>query len=151
MTTTNHAQLISNLLFEYAEYIDDGKLELAASLFEHAQIKISNEPVMIGHEALLALWKKILIIYPCGTPKTKHVVTNPIIDINESGTHACVKSYFNVFQPDQNQNIRLILSGRYHDEFSFKNKKWVWSQRDYTHIDFSGDLSLHLKNFQLRH
>jgi 3-phenylpropionate/cinnamic acid dioxygenase small subunit len=147
----NHAQLISNLLFQYAEYIDDGQLELAADMFSHAQIKISSQKdQFIGKDEILALWKKIIILYPCGTPRTKHVITNPIIQIDELSGLAKVKSYFNVFQPDQNQVIRLILSGRYYDEFQLQNEKWVWSHRDYTHIDFAGDLSLHLKDFQLR-
>jgi len=146
----NHSQMISNLLFEYAEYIDDGKFELAADMFAHAKIKISKSDHLIGRDELLALWRKIIIVYPCGTPRTKHVVTNPIIHIDESTGLAKVKSYFNVFQPDQHQAIRLILSGRYYDEFQYQNEKWVWSHRDYTHIDFAGDLSLHLKNFDLR-
>jgi 3-phenylpropionate/cinnamic acid dioxygenase small subunit len=148
----NHVQLISNLLFQYAEYIDDGQLDSAADMFSHAQIKISSrQDQFIGKDELLALWKKIIILYPCGTPKTKHVITNPIIQIDESLGVAKVKSYFNVFQPDQNQVIHLILSGRYYDEFQLQNEKWVWTHRDYTHIDFAGNLSLHLKDFELRH
>src|SRR5690606_13199100 len=135
---------ISNLLFRYAEYIDGGALEQAADLFRHARIKVplSDEP--IDAAGLLSTWRRLIRIYPCGTPRTKHLVTNVILEIDDEAGTARSRSYYTVYQSTDDFPLQLIAAGRYHDEFQRVDEIWRFSYRDYSLLDMVGDTSAHL-------
>ncbi|MBA6414218.1 nuclear transport factor 2 family protein [Parahaliea sp. F7430] len=145
--SNNSALEISNLLYRYAEYIDSGDLQGAASLFQHATIKTNEQ--LVDAEGLLAVWRQVIQIYPCGTPRTKHVVSNPIIEIDELAKKATCRSYYTVFQCTDKLPLQPVAAGRYHDEFECVEGQWRFSYRDYSKLDFLGDLSAHLKNIEL--
>lgn len=134
---------ICNLLYRYAEAIDEGRLEDAAALFRHARIE-TGAAGPLDADGLLALWRKILVIHPCGTPRTRHLVTNPILDIDEAAGTARVRSCFTVLQATDDLPLQVIASGRYHDRFAHIDGEWCFVERDYRQLDFTGDLSRHL-------
>lgn len=134
---------ICNLLYRYAEAIDEGRLEDAAALFRHARIE-TGAAGPLDADGLLALWRKILVIHPCGTPRTRHLVTNPILDIDEAAGTAQVRSCFTVMQATNDLPLQIIASGRYHDRFARIDGEWCFVERDYRQLDFTGDLSRHL-------
>ncbi|WP_341649193.1 nuclear transport factor 2 family protein [Thauera humireducens] len=135
---------IFNLLYRYAEAIDEGRLEDAAALFRHARIE-TGAAGPLDADGLLALWRKILVIHPCGTPRTRHLVTNPILDIDEAAGTAQVRSCFTVMQATDDLPLQIIASGRYHDRFARIDGEWCFVERDYRQLDFTGDLSRHLR------
>jgi hypothetical protein len=136
---------ITNLLYRYAELMDAGDLESAAALFTHARIKADADgTVVLDSAGLLQLWRGLVKIHPDGTPRTKHVVTNPILDIDEeAGTAAC-RSYYTVLQQTDAVPLQVVAAGRYHDEFERVDGVWRFSFRDYSMLDFTGDLRDHL-------
>ena len=136
---------ITNLLYRYAELIDRGNLEAAAALFNNARIKIQNSTTLLNACELLTLWKQHLLIYPCGTPRTNHLITNPIIELDGSGLRATCRSCYTVYQATEDFPLQPIASGRYHDEFEQKDGVWRFSFRDYSLLDFPGDMRFHLK------
>jgi 3-phenylpropionate/cinnamic acid dioxygenase small subunit len=140
---------IANLLYSYAEFMDSGDFAGAAELFRHARLRVGGEG---GHDGagtvdwntMLSLWRSMVIVYPDGTPRTKHVITNPIIDVDdEAGTAAC-RSYYTVLQQTDDFPLQVIVMGRYHDRFVRADGRWRFSYRDYSMIDQVGDLSHHL-------
>ena len=135
---------ICNLLYRYAEAIDEGRLEDAAALFLHARIQ-TGAAGPLDADGVLALWQRILVIHPCGTPRTRHLVTNPILDIDEAGGSARVSSCFTVLQATDDFPLQIIASGRYHDRFARIDGQWWFVERDYRQLDFTGDLSRHLR------
>lgn len=135
---------ICNLLYRYGEAIDDGRLEAAAALFSHASIETGAGGVLDAG-GLLALWRRILILYPCGTPRTRHLITNPIVDIDEDAGAAQVRSCYTVLQATDDFPLQVIASGRYHDRFERLGGTWRFCVRDYRQLDFTGDLSRHLR------
>lgn len=137
------ATAICNLLYRYAEAIDEGRLEDAAALFRHARIE-TGAAGPLDADGLLALWRKILVIHPCGTPRTRHLVTNPILDIDEAAGTASARSCFTVMQATDDLPLQIIASGRYHDRFARIDGEWCFVARDYRQLDFIGDLSRHL-------
>lgn len=137
------ATAICNLLYRYAEAIDEGRLEDAAALFRHARIE-TGAAGLLDADGLLALWRKILVIHPCGTPRTRHLVTNPILDIDEAAGTATSRSCFTVMQATDDLPLQIIASGRYHDRFTRIDGEWCFVARDYRQLDFIGDLSRHL-------
>ena len=134
---------IINLLYRYAELMDAGDLENVAALFSHASVKTS-EGLVDGAGPLLALWRKHVRIYPCGTPRTKHVITNPILEIDEAAGTAACRSYYSVLQATSELPLQIIAAGRYHDVFTHDGVRWRFAERDYTLLDLTGNLSQHL-------
>jgi 3-phenylpropionate/cinnamic acid dioxygenase small subunit len=136
---------IANLLYRYAECIDTGDLAGAAALFEHARIKVGPGDT-IDAAALLAIWKSLIVMYD-GTPRTKHVTTNPIIEVDEDAGTATCRSYYTVLQQTEGRPLQTIVAGRYHDGFERVGGgegRWRFCYRDLTLIDLVGDISRHL-------
>lgn len=133
---------IANLLYRYAEFIDRGDLEGAARMFSHARIKRGGE--LVDHQQILAVWRRIVVIHPDGTPRTRHLVTNPIIEIDEAADTATCRSCYTVLQALDDFPLQVIAVGRYHDEFQRADGTWRFSFRDYSFMDMRGDLSRHI-------
>ena len=93
---------------------------------------------------MLSLWRGMVIVYPDGTPRTKHVVTNPIIEVDDDATTATCRSYYTVLQQTDGFPLQVIVTGRYHDRFERFDGRWRFAYRDYSLIDAVGDVSHHL-------
>ncbi|EUA56422.1 snoaL-like domain protein [Mycobacterium xenopi 4042] len=93
---------------------------------------------------MLRFWRAAVVLYPDGTPRTKHVVTNPIIEIDEDAGTASCRSYYTVLQQIDDFPLQPIVVGRYHDGFERVDGAWRFCFRDYTLVDLVGDLSRHL-------
>ncbi|MGH8388010.1 MAG: nuclear transport factor 2 family protein [Pseudomonas sp.] len=141
---STHAIYISNLLYRYAECMDSGQLIEAAELFRHARIKVQSHEAFLDHTALLQIWQQRIKLYPCGTPRTRHIISNPIIHIDEASQTAKVRSCYTVLQATDTLPLQPIASGRYVDEFECVDGVWRFSFRDYSYLDMIGDLSGHL-------
>ena len=72
------AVAITNLLYRYAELMDAGDLEGVAGLFRFATVRLSGGQI-VDSDGLLAVWREYVKLYPCGTPRTKHVITNVLL------------------------------------------------------------------------
>ncbi|MFK4793542.1 nuclear transport factor 2 family protein [Sphingobium sp. ZW T5_29] len=140
----NSATAITNLLYRYAELMDAGELEAAAALFERTRVRTGDGAVVEGSAPMLALWRAHVRIYPCGTPRTKHVISNPIVEVDEDAGTATCRSYYTVFQATPDLPLQAICAGRYHDAFVQVDGQWQFSERDYSLLDLVGDLSQHL-------
>jgi 3-phenylpropionate/cinnamic acid dioxygenase small subunit len=140
---------ITNLLFRYAELIDAGDFPALNVLFQHAQIDLIGDggetQGRAGNEVGDMMAEQVML-YEDGTPRTKHVITNPIVEVDEeAGTGEC-RSYYTVFQRvDADQPLQPIITGRYVDRFERVDGTWRWSYRDYSKVEQVGDLSRHLK------
>ena len=148
-SSPNSARLIENLLHTYAELIDAGDLDGVADLFAHGRILGQEgggpETVFEGREGVRKLYGFSTRIYEdTGTPRTKHVTTNAIIDVDEeAGTGTC-RSYFTVLQATDALALQPIIAGRYRDTFHRLDGTW-WFESRTMHVDLVGDLSHHLK------
>jgi hypothetical protein len=136
------ATAITNLLAIYAERIDAGDLDGAARLFEHAEIQLGGGAVTDA-AGLGEVWRSAMIIHADGTPRTRHLVTNPIIEID--GNRASCRSVYTVLQQVDDRPFEAIITGRYLDEFEKVDGSWRFSRRDYAQIDLIGDASRHLR------
>ena len=140
---------ITNLLYRYAELIDSGDFDALGELFAHARIDLvgddgGTETGMPGDQVGQMMSDRV-IRYDDGTPKTKHVITNPIVEVDDDAGTAECRSYYTVFQKaDGDQPLQPIIAGRYVDRFERVDGVWRWSYRDYSRIDQIGDLRRHL-------
>ena len=140
---------IANLLYRYAELIDSGDFESAAALFRHCRVISHQGEATVGEGAamLLGIWREKVIVYPDGTPRTKHVITNPIIAVDEVAGTATCRSYYTVLQQVARNTIAPVICGRYHDGFERVDGQWRFCLRDYSLTDLPGDLSAHLRGW----
>jgi 3-phenylpropionate/cinnamic acid dioxygenase small subunit len=135
---------IANLLYRYAECMDGGDLAGAASLFEHARLRVGGTDDTIDSSTMLRFWKGAVLLYADGTPRTKHLVTNPIIEVNDAAGTASCRSCFTVMQQTDDFPPQTIVTGRYHDQFECVAGLWRYTFRDFRLIDMVGDVSRHL-------
>jgi len=140
---TDSAVEIANLLYRYAELLDGGDLEGTASLFRHARIRMPGGEQVDG-AGVLTVWRRYVKIHGDGTPCTKHLVTNPILDIDEAGGRARCRSCYTVLQAVPGLPLQVVAAGRYHDEFERIEGRWRFSARDYSMLDLKGNLAEHL-------
>jgi 3-phenylpropionate/cinnamic acid dioxygenase small subunit len=143
------ARQIENLLYTYAERIDHGDLDGVAELFTHATIFGQEngppETQFVGVEGARKMYGMSTRLYEDdGTPKTKHITTNAIIEVDdEAGTASC-RSYYCVVQATPALPLQPIIAGRYHDTFQVIDGTWWFATRT-LFVDLMGDLSQHLK------
>ena len=140
---------IENLLYTYAERIDAGNFEGVAALFEDAVITVEgSEDETRGREAVQRLYETTTRRYEDdGTPKTRHITSNAIVEIDEEAGSARSRSVFTVLQCTPGLPLQPIISGRYHDTFVRESVResgaWRFSSRHML-LDLFGDLSQHL-------
>lgn len=136
---------IENLIATYAELVDNGDFAGLGALLAGATFTGSGAPVS-GAADIEQMFRDMLIVYDDGTPRTKHVTTNVIIDAGEGeGTAtATARSYVTVFQARPGLTLQAIMSGRYQDRFERRDGHWRFTERQ-VRVDLAGDLSGHLR------
>jgi hypothetical protein len=134
---------ISALLAAYSDRIDSGDLEGLADLLAHASFGAGEGPLVEGRDKILKLYRGTVRIYDDGTPRTRHLVTNLVVDVDPGGATASAQSYWTVLQATPEMALGPILSGRYRDRFSISDGSWWFTERRII-TDLVGDVSHHM-------
>jgi hypothetical protein len=136
------------LIYGYAERIDAGDFDGLADLLAHAELTFEGyDDVRRGRDEVLALYRRSTRRYPDdGTPKSKHLVTNVVVEIDDSSSPATAtaRSYYTVLQAVPGAlALQPIVAGRYRDRFEQVDGAWRFSGR-HIFVDLVGDLSQHM-------
>lgn len=136
---------IENLIYCYAERIDAGDFRGVAELFRNAEIVSTAHNVKhTGMDEVLEMYTLSCRLYDkTGTPLTKHLTTNVIIELDQNGREANARSYYTVIQATDSLPLQPIISGRYQDRFRKVEKNWEFASREMI-VDLVGDCSAHL-------
>ena len=134
---------IENLISTYAELVDDGDFAGVGHLLADATFIARNVPIT-GRDAIEAMLRDSVIVYEDSTPRTKHLVTNIIVEVDEEAGTAGARSYVTALQALPDLPLQPIVSGRYHDRFERRDGRWRFVERR-VHIDLVGDVSCHLR------
>jgi 3-phenylpropionate/cinnamic acid dioxygenase small subunit len=136
---------IEHIVYGYAERVDAGDFAGVADLFAHARYKGGGpeDPGVEGSQPVLEIMESMVRRYDDGTPRTKHVTTNLIVDADDDAGTAAARSYFTVFQQLEGFRLQPIIAGRYHDQFARVDGTWRLTER-VIFCDLLGDLSQHL-------
>jgi 3-phenylpropionate/cinnamic acid dioxygenase small subunit len=136
---------ITELLHTYAERIDAGDFEGVGDLFADAEITFEGfDQVHRGRDEVQALYGSTTRRYGNGTPRTRHLITNVIVEVDEQAGSATARSYFTVLQGVPGRlALQPIIAGRYHDRFAHQDGMWRFRSR-HTVVDLIGDLGHHL-------
>jgi ketosteroid isomerase-like protein len=137
---------VANLIGRYAECIDQGDFDGMADLLAEATVADEHgKSPLRGRDAIRNLFASTARLYPDGTPHTKHVTTNLILDVDESAGQARARSYWTVFQAVEGLPLQPILAGRYLDTFERHDGRWRFAERRFA-IDLVGDVGHHMLN-----
>lgn len=136
---------IENLIYRYAELIDNGDLVGVAELFRDAEIVSTVHNVRrTGFDEVLQMYQLSCRIYEStGTPLTKHLTTNVIVEVDDTGAEASARSYYTVIQATEALPLQPIISGRYRDRFRKIDNQWMFASREMI-VDLIGDCRAHL-------
>ena len=138
---------IRNLLYHYAELVDQGDFDAVGLLFTHADFHAPGVgPFKSDPAAIAALYRRFVRIYPdSGTPKTRHVTSNLIIE-SDGPDRAKARSNVIVFQGTAEFALRPIIASSYRDRFQRVDGGWRFAERriGLEVADILGDLSAHL-------
>ncbi len=136
--------LIGNLVARYAELVDDGDFDGVADLLADAGVGDGDGSALLrGRDAIAAMFRDTTRRYADGTPRTKHVTTNLILEVDAEAGRAAARSYWTVLQAVEGLPLQPILAGRYHDRFARSGGAWRFTERRYS-IDLVGDVSRHM-------
>jgi 3-phenylpropionate/cinnamic acid dioxygenase small subunit len=134
---------IANLVYQYADLIDAGDFDGLGELFADATVTAEgNDAVWRGAQEVTEMYVNSTRRYEDGTPRTKHVTTNLVIEVDDARELATCRSYFTVFQQTGEVPLQAIVAGRYRDEFR-RTVHWRFTRRHMI-VDLVGDLSKHL-------
>ena len=134
---------ILHLMNQYGFTIDTGDLESFAGLFEHGEWCMEGAEPFVGKEHFLEGLSNV-IIYPDGTPRTKHVTANVDLAIDENAGTAKSQCYVTLYQQTDTFPLQVIFSGHYFDDFERVDGIWRFKKRHIKH-QLVGDLSAHLR------
>jgi ketosteroid isomerase-like protein len=138
-------EAITKLIYTYAERIDLGDFAGVGELFDHATLTFEGfGDAVSGREAIEALYGRTTRRYEDGTPRTKHVMTNLIVDVDEDGQTASSRSYFTVLQAVPGElALQPVIAGRYRHRYQQVDEGWRVAAMHII-IDLMGDLSRHM-------
>jgi 3-phenylpropionate/cinnamic acid dioxygenase small subunit len=139
----DNARSIENLIYTYAERIDAGDLAGVAALFAHGRIEAAPGVIVEGVDAVRHLYETSTRLYDDGTPRSRHVTTNVMVEVDEAAGTGSSRSYYTVFQQTDDLPLQPIIAGHYHDTFHRVDGSW-WFDTRRMFVDLTGDLSHHL-------
>ncbi|WP_458319642.1 nuclear transport factor 2 family protein [Mycolicibacterium brisbanense] len=134
---------ITELLYRYAELIDAGDFDGVGQLLARATFGGTASPATSGAENIAKLFASSTRRYPehGNTPRTRHLVLNPIVEIDDG--QATARSTFVVVQNTDAVALQPIVVGRYADRFARDDQGWYFTQRT-VDVEMVGDVSAHL-------
>jgi hypothetical protein len=137
---------VARLVFGYAERLDAGDLRGMAELFASGTLRTTGPDgitAFTGTDEVFGAFDGSVQRFEDGTPATKHVTTNLIVDPGPTGDTASARSYFTVVQARPTLPLQVIIAGSYRDEFVLEDAGWRFADR-LIRIELIGDLHAHL-------
>ena len=144
MSSSDDKLAVNELLYTYAELIDAGDFDGVGALLSRATFGGTGPQGVSGAENIAKLFAATTRRYPDhgNTPRTRHLVLNPIVELKQDGT-AASRSTFCVIQDTDTVPMQPIVVGRYFDTFGHDDSGWYFTERKVV-IQMIGDVSAHL-------
>jgi hypothetical protein len=133
---------IENLIARYSFLVDDGDFAGLGELLDDCELTLGPGPAVRGRDAIAALARAALMTYDDGTPRTRHITTNVLIEIDEAAGTARSQAYYTVLQSLPDFPLQPIATGTYHDRFERRGGVWVFTSRS-VQTRFAGDTRHH--------
>lgn len=109
---------ICELIHSYAWLVDDGDLAGVADLLARATVIGGDGPPVSGRDAIERSYRDVLVLHQDGTPRTRHVLSGTIVEVDADAGEATARSYFTALQAVPGLALQPVACGRYYDAFA---------------------------------
>lgn len=140
-TNAADREAIADLIHRYAELVDAGDFDGVGGLLDRASFGGPRTPAVTGAQNIATLFGMTTRRFECGTPRTRHLVLNLIVEVD--GATAAARSTFCVLQSSGRIQLQPIVVGRYYDKFNRDDHGWHFTER-IADVEMLGDVSDHL-------
>jgi 3-phenylpropionate/cinnamic acid dioxygenase small subunit len=133
---------IRSLLGRYCELVDAADWDGLGRLFANGTLADQDgNPIARGAEGVATFYGNAIRLYD-GSPRTKHIVSNTVVE--KASTDGIVaRSSYLVLQALDDLPLQPIITGSYRDTFTRTQDGWAFAERRFF-VDLVGDLSRHL-------
>ena len=142
MSIAEDRTAITDLIYSCAEMFDAGDFDGVGALLGRADFGGARTPKMSGAKNIAGLFAMSTRRFPDGTPRTRHLVLNLIVEVADDAT-AAARSTFCVVQATDEVALQPIVVGRYRDRFARDDDGWYYTER-IADVEMLGDVSQHL-------
>jgi len=138
-------EAITRLIYTYGERIDAGDFAGVGEVFADATLTFEGfGDAVSGQHDIESLYKRTTRRYEDGTPRTKHVMTNVMVDVDPDGRHATSRSYFTVLQAVPGAlSLQPVIAGRYQNAYELVGGEWRF-RAVHIIIELMGNLEHHM-------
>ena len=134
---------IANVLARYTQLVDAGDFEGVGEHLAHCTLSSgATGRQWTGSAAITGMYRGAVVVDERGSPRTKHLTTNVVIEVDEAAGEAEAQSSFVVLQA-RDSSVAVICAGRYDDRLRRIDGAWHLVRR-HMEMDLEGDLSQHL-------
>jgi hypothetical protein len=137
---------IRNLLGRYCDLMDAGDWPGIGALFARGRLVTDDGTELAeGASAVAEFYARGTQLHD-GSPRTKHLVVNTVLDEPAAGGTVEARSSYLVLQAVEGMTLQPIITGRYVDRFApdGDGRDWHFVERAFA-VDLVGDLSRHLR------
>jgi 3-phenylpropionate/cinnamic acid dioxygenase small subunit len=132
---------IEALLHRYGALLDAGDVDGVVAMFSRATWRSAAAgTVLRTPEEIRAVYENIVL--HDGSPGTRHLMTNIVIEVEEGADDATGTSTYTVLQSVDGGPIGIVVVGRYEDRYHRGPDGWHLTDRLF-HVDLQGDTSRH--------
>ena len=135
---------IERLLMDYCWGIDTGDFAFTSALFGEAGLYgLVGAGAARGAQQVLGMFQASVRTYD-GVPRTRHVITNIVIDVADDAQTGTARCYVQVIHQPPGEEIRPIVVGTYLDSVHRVGDHWEFAERR-MHLELVGNLESHLQ------
>jgi 3-phenylpropionate/cinnamic acid dioxygenase small subunit len=132
---------ITALLHRYGALLDRGDVDGVVAMFSRATWRsAATGTVLRAPEEIRSVYENIVL--HDGAPRTRHLMTNVVIDLDDGADDASGTSTYTVLQSVAGEPIQVVVVGRYEDRYHRGSDGWHLTDRLF-HVDLQGDTSHH--------
>jgi 3-phenylpropionate/cinnamic acid dioxygenase small subunit len=136
MPTANHGSVsseraIENLMSSYAFLNDDADITGLGELFADAVFTLDGTSAR-GREEIERHARGIIQVNDDGTSRTRHNITNLIIEVHDKAGTATARAYWTVFQSVPGLPQHPVLAGHYQNRFHRHDGQWRFTELNAT-------------------
>jgi hypothetical protein len=136
---------IRALTYEYTFRLDRGDFAGVAELLAAGQLRMAakgmSDAPMRGADAIESFYAGQVVTYD-GDPRTRHLITNHVVEIDSGREHARGECYFTVLQAAPREPIGTVVVGRYLDRFERVDSAWRFTEK-VIEVDYLGSIGEH--------
>jgi hypothetical protein len=122
---------IENLISSYAFLNDDADITGLGQLFAGATFTLDGTTAR-GREEIEQYARAMIQVSDDGTSRTRHNITNLIIEVDEGAGTATARAYWTVLQSVPGLPLQPVLAGRYQNRFERHGGTWRFTELNAT-------------------